>query len=152
MAPPSTPPTPKVWSLEEANALLPDLTFRIGRQMVLLAEIEDGFRRLQAREGAVDEESLEPSSSDPSDLASLKQGIRDRLEKFRTGWREIEALGVLVKDPRIGLVDFYGQVEGEIVFLCWQYGEPAVAYWHTLDGGFASRQPLDVAAGPRMLN
>lgn len=150
--PPSTPPMPKVWSLDEANALLPDLTFRIGRQMVLLAEIEDAFRRLQERIGTVDDQALAPSELDPPAVSSLKEGLRDRLEKFRVGWREVEGLGVLVKDPRIGLVDFYGQVEGEIVFLCWQYGEASIAYWHTLDGGFASRQPLDVAAGPKMLN
>ena len=150
--PPSTPPTPKVWSLEEANALLPDLSFRIGRQMVLLAEVEDAIRRLHERVGAVDEQALGPSDLDPPEVAMLKEGLRDRLDRFRAGWRDVEGLGVLVKDPRIGLIDFYGQIEGEIVFLCWQYGEPAVAYYHSLDGGFASRQPLDVAAGPRMLN
>jgi hypothetical protein len=149
--PPSTPPMPKVWSVEEANTLLPDLTFRIGRQMVLLAEIEDGFRRLQGSAVPIDED-LGAREEDPPDVVSLKAGLRDRLDRFRAGWREVEGLGVVVKDPRIGLVDFYGQLEGEIVFLCWQYGEPSVAYWHTLDGGFAGRQPLDAASGPRMLN
>ena len=31
----------------------------------------------------------------------------------------------------------------EPVFLCWQLGEPAVAHWHALDGGFASREPIE---------
>ncbi|MCH7579474.1 MAG: DUF2203 family protein, partial [Chloroflexi bacterium] len=28
------------------------------------------------------------------------------------------------------------------VYLCWKLGEDTIAYWHELDTGFASRQPL----------
>jgi hypothetical protein len=49
---------------------------------------------------------------------------------------------VVVKDLDAGLVDFPSEREGELVLLCWQLGEERVAWWHTLEGGFAGRQPL----------
>jgi hypothetical protein len=48
-----------------------------------------------------------------------------------------------VKDLETGLVDFYAERDGESVFLCWQFGEPSVAYWHPIEGGFAARQPIE---------
>jgi hypothetical protein len=34
-------------------------------------------------------------------------------------------------------------VEGEIVLLCWKYGEEAITHWHGLEEGFAGRKPID---------
>jgi hypothetical protein len=56
---------------------------------------------------------------------------------------QINGLGCLVKDVELGLVDFYSMRENEPVFLCWQFGEPAVTHWHGLDEGFGSRQPVE---------
>jgi hypothetical protein len=55
---------------------------------------------------------------------------------------ELTALGVQVKDLDTGLVDFPSWRDGEEVLLCWQLGEGEIAWWHTLDGGFAGRRPL----------
>ncbi len=55
----------------------------------------------------------------------------------------LEELGVVVKDVDAGLVDFPALREGEDVLLCWRVGEPSVAYWHSLDEGFAGRKPID---------
>ena len=40
---------------------------------------------------------------------------------------ELDALGVVVKDLDLGLLDFPGLRDGEEVELCWQVGEDAVA-------------------------
>ena len=56
--------------------------------------------------------------------------------------RELTELGVQVKDPATGLVDFPSLRDGEEILLCWLLGEDEVAWWHTLAGGFAGRQPL----------
>ncbi|HSY42229.1 MAG TPA: DUF2203 family protein [Polyangia bacterium] len=34
--------------------------------------------------------------------------------------------------------------------LCWRFGEKKVGFWHPVDGGFASRRPVDadVSAQP----
>lgn len=56
--------------------------------------------------------------------------------------QQIQEAGVLVKDLDRGLLDFPSEREGRIVFLCWEYGEPELAYWHDIDAGFGGRQPL----------
>jgi hypothetical protein len=52
-------------------------------------------------------------------------------------------MGCILKDINTGLVDFPTVRKGREVFLCWQHGEPEIAFWHDVDAGFAGRQPLD---------
>ena len=55
---------------------------------------------------------------------------------------EIQALGAIVKDLELGLVDFPSLREGEEVLLCWRVGEEEIGFWHSLDEGFSGRRPL----------
>ncbi len=57
--------------------------------------------------------------------------------------RALSELGILVKDLDTGLVDFPTLREGREVYLCWQLGEPHIAWWHETETGFAGRQPLE---------
>ena len=65
--------------------------------------------------------------------------------------REIEALlheigdlGVEVKDPDQGLVDFRARLRGREVYLCWRLGEPErIAFYHDLEAGFAGRRIIE---------
>jgi len=56
--------------------------------------------------------------------------------------RELEDLGIQLKDRRLGLVDFPAEIEGRMVLLCWRLGETEVQFWHELDSGYTGRQPL----------
>jgi hypothetical protein len=58
-----------------------------------------------------------PRIDDPDDVRTLKQEVVDLLERFERGWGEVQELGAVVKDPRTGLVDFYGRVDGALVWL-----------------------------------
>jgi hypothetical protein len=49
----------------------------------------------------------------------------------------------MVKDIDRGLVDFYALSGDRLILLCWHLGEAEVSHWHSLEGGFASRQPLN---------
>jgi hypothetical protein len=51
--------------------------------------------------------------------------------------------GVQIKDINIGLLDFSATKDGREVYLCWQYGEGDIAFWHEVDAGFAGRQPIE---------
>ena len=58
--------------------------------------------------------------------------------------RELADIGVEVKDPDRGLVDFRARMRGREVYLCWQLGEPdRIAFWHDLDAGFAGRRIIE---------
>ena len=67
------------------------------------------------------------------------QGIARDIDQFQN---ELEALGIQLKDRRIGLIDFPSEMDGRRVLLCWRLGEPSVQYWHDEQTGYAGRQPL----------
>jgi hypothetical protein len=56
---------------------------------------------------------------------------------------ELEALGVVVKDVDLGLLDFPARRADTEVWLCWHVGEDSVSFWHGHDEGFAGRKPVD---------
>lgn len=63
--------------------------------------------------------------------------------RVRTLLMEANALGADVKDPLMGLVDFYARrSDGETVLLCWRDDEATLAWWHPVATGFAGRRPL----------
>ena len=52
--------------------------------------------------------------------------------------------GIFVKGFEEGLVDFPAvRKNGEEVFLCWKDGEDDISFWHTLNGGFRGRRPVE---------
>lgn len=140
----------KIFTVTEANALLPRLNILMEQQMALLAEIDGCVARLRLAGG--DPAMIDPLPGDSHELGALKTDLRSRVRRHRVGWDEIESLGVVVKDAREGLIDFYGRRGGQAVWLCWRYGEPAVAHWHPLDQGFADRLPLERLSIPPTMN
>jgi hypothetical protein len=78
----------------------------------------------------------------PSELAELAEAVERESEAVVECMLALEELGVQVKDPDTGLVDFPARRGDEDVLLCWRLGEPEVAYWHGLEDGFAGRKPL----------
>ncbi len=63
-------------------------------------------------------------------------------EKFDALVHKIQDTGAQIKDINIGLLDFSAQKDGREVYLCWQYGEGDIAYWHEIEEGYAGRQPI----------
>jgi hypothetical protein len=55
---------------------------------------------------------------------------------------QLEALDIVLRDPRQGLVDFPSIRDGAEVYLCWKLDERRVEWWHEPRAGFAGRQPL----------
>jgi hypothetical protein len=131
----------RIYSLEEARALLP----RVVPLLKALAEAARESARIEAianteRKGVTgDGQLLSNPWAEPQGRATLEQhrAVVDR------SLGELQAMGIEVKDPYRGLIDFYHERDGQIVYLCYLLGEPGIQAWHTLDGGFAGRQPLE---------
>jgi hypothetical protein len=143
--------TPRVFTIEEVDALIPELSHRVSAQLALGAEIESLVRKL-ARDTGSPVESLEPAEGDAPETKKLRARTRECVERYERGWREIQGLGAVVKDTSMGLLDFYGRLEGRLVWLCWRFGEDRLAYYHELDVGFAGRRALGAEARTRVLN
>jgi len=147
-----------VWTIEEADALVPRLTELVREQLARAADIERRWNELQTvmsagrgqgRAAVTAESAATPS---PDELGSIERDLQTRVRAYEAGWRAVEALGAVVKDARLGLCDFYGQVDGRYVWLCWRPGETAIGFYHDLDAGFSGRKPLTPAARQRLLN
>ena len=141
----------KVFTLEAVNALVPQLNELVGRQLGRRTYIESRLRELSTITGEVPE-AIVLDGGDSKQVAELKRDLIGRIEEYQAGWREVEDLGAVLKDPRTGLVDFYGTVEGKLVWLCWKYGEAEVTHYHALDEGYAGRKILRESIKHRLLN
>ncbi|MFQ5730513.1 MAG: DUF2203 domain-containing protein [Planctomycetaceae bacterium] len=129
----------KYYTIEEANRTLP-LVGAIVRDIVdLYSDVHERRERLARLPSASHRDDRTPYSEE---VAQIEAGIDADIERLQAFTDELESLGVELKDPLIGLIDFYSLMDGREVYLCWKLGEGDVAYWHELDAGFAGRQTL----------
>jgi hypothetical protein len=108
------------------------------RSLPLVARIAADIQKAAQRISVAVQE-LHAAGGSRDELGDELELLRDRFAEL-VG--ELQALGVELKDPISGLLDFRARRDGEEVYLCWRLGEDAVAHWHTLDGGFAGRRPM----------
>ena len=141
----------RVFTVQEGDNLIPTLSSKVGDLLIDRSEIERLVAELSEELGH-EPKSLQPDSSDSSDVAAMKRDLRQRMSSYEQGWNEIEAMGAFVKDPRIGLLDFYGNIEGRLVWLCWRYGEDSLGYYHELNAGYAGRRTLGRRERALLLN
>jgi len=133
----------RFFTVDEANELLPYLTEKLKECDRILVEIRSVSELTEDMEWYWGESINEESNPDREEYLKLEKEKKSRIERWNGAVREIEKLGVFLKNPDLGLVDFYSIREEQVVFLCWQRGEPEIRYWHTLEGGFAGRRPLE---------
>ena len=124
----------KLFSVEEANALLPtvrQILLRIQRAVRRLASFQEEARR--AAEGA--EQGGGGMPGGPQYVSLL-------IDLYSSA-SELETLGVQLKDQERGLIDFPSMREDRVILLCWHLGEgDRIEWWHDVEAGFAGRQPL----------
>jgi hypothetical protein len=135
----------KTFRLEEANAIVP-------RLQILMERLQRAALRLHEHLSALARETgVDPATLSTDDLLRQQPAARALVEELDAVAHEIEESGAHLKDVQLGLVDFPAERDGEIVYLCWQFGEPEVAFWHRIEDGFSGRQPLPGASPPRYL-
>jgi hypothetical protein len=119
----------RLYTLEEANAQLPDLRERLPRLRV-------------ARDGliAASERIKEAVASDGGGVAEA--GWFTHQQTLKTELEHLAERGILLRDPEISLIDFPAERGGRPVYLCWRLGEDQVAWYHEANAGFGSRKPL----------
>src|SRR5262245_54316582 len=131
------------FTVGEVEALIPTLE----QIFVHVLQLRAGLRALAAkldragvrvsREDALENEAGPPAVRQAKAVfRGLDEALTDEIER-------IGALGGDVKDVELGLVDFPGLRSGEEILLCWKLGEKRVGFWHPVEGGFASRRPID---------
>lgn len=122
----------RTFTLEEANALLPHVR-------ALLDDMVESRAQILASGASLESVLRHASGNGGSKQAS---GFVLLLQRFSATLEALQGLGVELKDLDQGLVDFPSYREGQLVYLCWKRGEEQIGFWHSVESGFAGRQPL----------
>ena len=85
--------------------------------------------------------AIEKSAGNGGNRA-LSNMVQD-FEKLDALIHQIQDTGAQIKDINTGLLDFSALKDGREVYLCWQYGEDDIQFWHEIETGFAGRQPIE---------
>jgi len=135
---PERPQFPRLFTHEEATALLPELRTRLGE----IAAMKRRFDGVQHEFNAI--RAHAQSNGHATRAQELGAELERLVHDLNGAVAAIHALGIEVKDLESGLVDFPSEREGRVVYLCWRMDELAITTWHELDGGFRGRQPSDL--------
>jgi hypothetical protein len=122
----------RFFTVEEANALVPKLSFILERIRALKAEITSQIPELK------------PILSKAKINGGSKNGMNyiSKLTRFYEYVNSITQMGCILKNIDLGLVDFPSICEGREIYLCWRLGEDRVGFWHDLESGFSGRKPI----------
>ena len=123
----------KIFTVEEANALIPYVRKTLERIQKLYARVGD----------------LRESAKEAAGASEFGGGMEGGTEYVKTLYEvgklttDLHSLGVQLKDYSRGLVDFPCLRDDRMVLLCWQLGEgDEIEWWHDVEAGFAGRKPL----------
>ncbi len=120
------------FTVEEANALLPALDAKL-RQ---LRNERDRLTDAEAHELLADAAPANGGGQPGREVGEAFLAVRALLG-------EIQGLGIVVRDVDRGLIDFPAILEGREVYLCWEFDEDGIGFWHDLESGYGGRQPLE---------
>jgi hypothetical protein len=124
------------FTIEQADAYVPRLE-------ALITRMQQSALRLRTERDAVAAALAMEAPSLPVDrLLAERPQLRRVVEDLDAAIEAIERLGVELKDVELGLIDFPAVLDGEAVYLCWQFGEDRVRFWHRRSEGFGGRRPL----------
>ena len=113
------------------------LVGQISELSVQLPELQDQLRiaeYLMRRPGA------SPDEADRYEQATT--ALRVTEDDLSAAALALDEMGVVLKHPLEGLVDFYSYRDGELIELCWKLGEDRVSHWHRIGEGFPGRKAL----------
>jgi hypothetical protein len=111
----------RVWTLEEATAALP--------------EVRAIVTRLR--------EASSTTASTPNVSGNGHGPTQPANRELQAALKELDDLGIIVRDPTRGLIDFPAQTsDGRTYLLCWLDGEDRIDWWHWPEDGFAGRTPI----------
>lgn len=133
---------PRLFTVDEAEAQLPFVKER-------LAAFQEHYTRYEAVRGDLSVLRLVACSGGDTnnpDRDALGRKEREQallLRSLKTVQDDLLESGCVPKSFQDGLVDFFALRDGRLVFLCWKRGEEGIRAWHTLEGGFADRRPIE---------
>jgi len=121
----------QLFTLDEANQRLPLVRAIVRDIVTLFQDLHDRRERLN---------DLRSQNSD--EVEQMERDLERDIETLESYVVELKQLGVALKDPLLGLVDFRTLADGREAYLCWKLGEDEISWWRELDSGSSDRRPI----------
>ena len=138
MAPNMSNPTPRIFSLAEAERTLP-----LVRRIVVDLQNEYALWRAAVGQFELVSAGSRVDEVPPPEVLAAEKEVATLASRVEALLAELESVGCVAKGIEAGLVDFYALRDDRLVFLCWRLGEMRISHWHDLDAGVDGRQPID---------
>lgn len=133
------PDEPRLFTVDEANRVLPLVRPIVDDLLATYAAWVEAVRQYEML-SAMDSAGSGQESSAAEAARRAAAGHAARIDDYV---QELRLLGGIFKGFEGGQVDFLSLRDDQPVYLCWQQGESAVSHWHTVEGGFGGRHPID---------
>jgi hypothetical protein len=128
----------RLFTLEEAREMLP----AVRQIMQQIQRYRDDLEKAATVLEALTVMAAGDANLD-ADVQKTRRSAEVAARELQQRLNELDVLGPEIKGIEQGLVDFPCERDGRVVYLCWQFGEDTISWWHELDTGFAGRQPLE---------
>jgi hypothetical protein len=130
----------RTYTVDEANSELP----RVRRIVAQIAELSALLPELEDQARIAEYESKRPAAG--ANEKERQQQSRDAVSgaemELLKAVANLNGMGIQLKGPLEGLIDFPSYRDGELVELCWKLGEERVEHWHHIGEGYAGRKKL----------
>jgi hypothetical protein len=130
----------RTYTVEEANNELP----RVSRIVAQIAELSALLPELEDQARIAEYESKRPGAG--AENRERQQQARDAVAgaemELLKAVANLNGMGIQLKGPLEGLIDFPSYRDGELVELCWKLGEDKVDHWHRIGEGYGGRKKL----------
>ncbi len=130
----------RTYTVDEANRELPRVRAIVAQIAELSALRPDLEEQLRMAEYAVQRPSANGEDRERAQQAS--DAVHGAEEELLKAVLSLNSMGIQLKGPLEGLIDFPSYRDGELVELCWKLGEEKVEHWHRIGEGFTGRKKL----------
>ena len=130
----------RTYTVEEANRELPrvrPIVVQIAELSALRPDLEEQLRMAEysaQRPGA--------NGEDRERQQQARDAVHGAEEELLKAVLNLNSMGIQLKGPLEGLIDFPSYRDGELIELCWKLGEERVEHWHRIGEGFGGRKRL----------
>ena len=129
----------KYFTVDEANAMLPLVRSIVG-------DICSIFKRVTGRRSDLHRllrRGKRTSGTQYDDeMAESRADLQEEYDQIWHYREELESLGVLLRQPEDGMIEFPSFVGDTEAYLCWQLGQEEIRYWREANNPHSKQQLL----------
>lgn len=131
----------QLYSLELANKTLPLIQAIVGDIVASFPYVQERHYRLTQIGRGKSGNGFSDYEDELDSSWSILDQERAELESYIA---ELDSLGVILRDPVAGYIDFPSQYEDRPIALCWKLGEKEITHWHELEEDYCQRKPVSL--------